>query len=157
VPRIAAILVAFVGGVLATLIAIYLLLRTAPGIIAVEDAVSALTVAASRPMSSFRPGDVVYVKSSFGTDLIEKLHATNPSLRLLPYAARPADDGCKASANLQPMAPCERNDFIVIDALSSPTSGTMLVGFSVSNAFGQMLLVKFGGQWRVAIDRGAVI
>ena len=150
-------LVAFVGGVLTTLLAIYILLRTDPGILTADDEASALTVAASRPLNGFRSGDVVYVKSSLGTDFVDKLKVTNPSLRLLPYAARPADDGCKATSNLQPLAPCERNNFIAIDELSTPTSRTMLVGFSVYNGGGQMLLAKFGGQWHILIERRIVI
>jgi hypothetical protein len=148
---------AFVGGAVTALLVVYLSLRAGPEMIVADDAVNALVVAASSHLAGFRSGEVVYVKSSYGTDLIEKIRSLYPSLRLLPYSARPLDNGCRASSNFQRLAPCERNDFLIIDALSSPTTLTMLVGFSIYNGGGQLLLFNFGGRWRIVIDRSTVI
>ena len=99
----------------------------------------------------------MYVKSPYGITLINKIRSANSSLQLLPYSDRPPDDGCKGNGNLQPLAPCERNDFLVIDALSRPTTRTILVGFSNFSGSGQLLLFNLGGRWRIVVDRSIVI
>ena len=52
-----------------------------------------------------------------------------------------------------PTHQCERDDFVKLEVLSAPTSGTLLVAVGTSRAFGQSLLVKVLGQWHVLIDR----
>lgn len=155
-PRVLSLVTAFIGGAAAALLVMYLSLYVGPAMIVADDAVNALAVAASSHLAGFGSGQVVYLKSPYGTDLINKIQSMNPSLRLLPYSTRPLDDGCKVSGNLQPLAPCGRNDFLIIDALSHPTTRTILVGFSIYNGGGQLLLVNLGGQWRIVIDRSIV-
>ena len=148
---------AFIAGVATALLALYVALRAAPGVIMADDMVEALTVVADGSLSQFPTGSVVYVKSSVGTGLLEKLQAAHPSLRLVSFSARPADNGCAADANSIPMGPCERNDFLKLEVLAAPTQGTMLIGVGTSNAFGQVLLLKLWGQWRVLVKRSYAV
>jgi hypothetical protein len=148
---------AFIAGAATALLALYVALRTAPIVIMAQDMVDALVVAADRPLSQFPGGSVVYVKSSLGPLLLEDLQRRHPSLTLRPYAERPEDKGCDAKPGAgRPLLPCERDDFLKLEVFSSPTRGTMLVGVGTSNTFGQLLLLKLWGRWRVLVDRTAV-
>jgi len=157
VVRAAVPIGAFVAGIAIALLALYVALRTAPGVIMADDMVDALTVVANDSLSNFSKGSVVYVKSSVGPALLEKLQATHPWLRLISYSERPADNGCAPGGNLIPTAPCERNDFLKLEVLSAPTRGTMLVAVGTSNTFGQVLLLKLLGRWRVLVKRSYVV
>jgi hypothetical protein len=148
---------AFVAGAATALLTLYVALSTAPGVIMADDMVDALTVVANGSLSHFSKGSVVYVKSSVGTSLIDKLQASHPSLRLMSFSERPADNGCAAGASSNPMAQCERNDFLKLEALSAPTRGTMLVAVGTSSTFGQVLLLKLWGRWRVLMQRTYVV
>jgi len=121
-----------------------------------DDMVDALVVVSDAPLSRFPRGSVVYVKSSVGPLLFEKLQPKYPALTLKSYSERPEDDDCKAARG-GPMVPCARADFVKLEVLSSPTRGTMLVAVGTFNAFGQLLLLKFLGKWRVIVDRSYVV
>jgi len=147
--RAGILLSAFVAGVAVTLLTLYMALRTAPGVIMADDMVDALTVVAATPLSRFPPGAAVYVKSSVGPLLLEKLQRSSPALRLASYAERPADNCTpRSSAALS----CERDDFLKLEVLSSPTRFTMLVAVGTSRAYGQVLLLRVLGRWRVVVD-----
>jgi hypothetical protein len=148
---------AFVAGVATALLALYVALCTAPGVIMGDDMVDALMVVANGSLSQFPIDSVVYVKSSVGTSLLEKLQATHPSLRLMSFFERPVDNGCAATASAIPMASCERNDFLKLEILSAPTQRTMLVAVGTSSTFGQLWLIKVWGQWRVLVRRSHVV
>jgi len=148
---------AFVAGVATAFLALYVALCTAPGVIMADDMVDALTVVANGSLNQFPRNSVVYIKSSVGTSLLEKLQATHPSLRLRSFSERPVDNGCAATASATPMAPCERNDYLKLEVLSAPTQRTMLVAVGTSNAFGQLWLIKVWGQWRVLVRRSHVV
>lgn len=148
---------AFIAGVATALLALYVALRAAPGVIMADDMVDALTVVANGSLSQFPKGSAVYVKSSVGTGLLEKLQATHPALRLMSFSERPAENGCAADANSIPTGPCERNDFLKLEVLAAPTQGTMLVAVGTSNTFGQVLLLKLWGQWRVLVKRSYAV
>ena len=148
---------AFVAGVATALLTLYVALRAAPGVIMADDMVDALTAVANDSLSDFSRGSVVYVKSSLGPALLEKLQATHPSLRLMSYSERPEDDGCRPDGNAIPAGPCERNDFLKLEVLSAPTRGTMLVAVGTSNTFGQVLLLKLLGRWRVLVKRSYAV
>jgi hypothetical protein len=155
--RAPVLIAAFVAGAAAALLALYVALSTAPGVIMADDMVAALTVVADGSLSRF-PGDsVVYVKSPIGAALIDKLQATHPSLKLMSFSARPEDNGCLANGSSIPGVPCQRDDFIKLEALSSPTQRTMLVAFGTSRTFGQVLLLKFWGRWRVLLSRSYTV
>ena len=144
---------AFAAGAAAALLVLYLMFRTAPGVIMADDMVRALAVAADRPLSQFPRGSVVYVKSSVGPLLIETLRPRHPSLDLRLYSERP-EDACTERGT--PASPCERNernDFLKLELLSSPTRGTLLVAVGTATAFGQVLLISVFGQWRVLTER----
>jgi hypothetical protein len=147
----------FVAGIATALLALYVALSTAPGVIMADDMVDALAVVANSWLSQFPKGSVVYVKSSGGPMLLERLHATYPSLRLLSFSERPADESCTASGDSTHTAHCERNDFLKLEVLSAPTRGTMLVAVGTSNAFGQILLLRFFGRWRVLVTRSYAV
>ena len=118
------------------LLVLCLMFRTAPGVIMADDMVQALAVAADRPLSQFPRGSVVYVKSSVGPLLIETLRPRHPSLDLRLYSERP-EDACTERGT--PASPCERNernDFLKLELLSSPTRGTLLVAVGSATAFG---------------------
>jgi hypothetical protein len=148
---------AFIAGVATALLALYVALLTAPGVIMADDMVEALTVVADGSLSHFPKGSVIYIKSSVGTALLENLQATHPSLLLMSFSARPGASGCAERGKSIPMAPCERDDFLKLEALSAPTSGTMLVAVGTSNTFGQVLLLRFFGRWRVLVKRTYVV
>lgn len=148
---------AFVAGVASALFALYLALLTAPGVIMANDMVEALTVVADSSLSHFPKGSVVYIESSVGDSLLEKLQPTHSSLRLMSFSSRPADNGCPGGGNSIPVAPCERDDFLKLEVLSAPTRGTMLVAVGTSNTFGQVLLLRFLGRWRVLVRRSYVV
>jgi hypothetical protein len=144
---------AFVAGAAAALLVLYLMFRTAPGVVMADDMVRALAVAAERPLAQFPRGSVVYVKSSVGPLLIETLRPRYPLLDLRPYSERP-EDVCTARGSAA--APCERNerhDFLKLELLSSPTRGTLLVAVGTATAFGQVLLISVFGQWRLLTER----
>lgn len=147
----------FIAGSAAALLALYVALRTAPGVIMIDDMVDAMAVVADAPLSRFPRGSVVYVKSSVGPVLLERLQPKYPSLKLTSYSARPEDNGCKVERNSLATAPCERDDFVKLEVLSSLTSGSMLVAVGTSNTFGQLLLLKLFGKWRVIVDRSYVV
>jgi len=144
---------AFVAGVAAALLALYVALRTAPGVIMADDMVDALTVVANDSLAQFPQGSVVYVRSSVDPALLEKLQATHPSLRLMSFSERPSDNDCAASESSIPAVPCERDDFLKLEVLSAPTHGTMLVAVGTSKSFGQVLLLRLLGRWRVLVKR----
>jgi hypothetical protein len=155
--RASALIGAFIAGGAAALLALYVALRTAPGAIMADDMMDAMVVVADAPLSRFPRGSVVYVKSSVGPMLLEKLQPKYPSLKLMSYSARPEDNGCKAEQSSLAAAPCERDDFVKLEVLSSPTRGSMLVAVGTSNTFGQSLLLKLLGRWRVIVDRSYVV
>ena len=107
-----------------------------------DDMVDALAVVADAPLSQFPRGSVVYVKSSVGPLLFQKLQPKHRALTLKSYSERPES---------------ARADFVKLEVLSSPTRGTMLVAVGTSNAFGQLLLLKSFGKWRVIVDRSYVL
>lgn len=146
----------FIAGVAAAVLALYVALCTAPGVIMADDMVDVLVVVADAPLSRFPPGSVVYVKSSVGPPLFERLQPKYPSLKLMSYSARPKDDDCRPDRSA-PVAPCERADFVKLEVLSAPTRGTMLAAVGTSNTFGQSLLLKFLGRWRVIVARSYVV
>jgi len=115
-----------------------------------DDMVDALRVVADSPLSRFPPGAAVYVKSPVGTVLLEKLQRRFPSLRLASYSERPEDDCTSRSPAARS---CERDDFLKLEVLSSPTRSTLLVAVGTSRAYGQVLLFRFLGRWRVLVDR----
>jgi hypothetical protein len=133
---------AFIAGAVAAAVALYVALCTAPGVIMADDMVDALVVVSNAPLSGFSRGSVVYVKSSVGPLLFEKLQPKYPALTLRSYSERPED---------------ARADFVKLEVLSAPTRGTMLVAVGTSNAFGQVLLLKFLGKWRVIVDRSYAV
>jgi hypothetical protein len=140
--RLGVLVGAFIAGAVAAAAALYIALGTAPGVIMADDMVDALLVASDAPLSGFSRGSVVYVKSSVGPLLFEKLQPRYPTLTLRSYSERP--EGARA-------------DFVKLEVLSSPTRGTILVAVGTSNAFGQLLLLKFLGKWRVIVDRWYVV
>jgi hypothetical protein len=141
---------AFTAGAATAMLALYIALRTAPGVIMANDMLEALTVVADRPLSRFASGSVVYVKSALGPLLLEQLRLKHPSLRVMPYSERPEDD---CIARERGVASCQRDDFVKLEVLSSPARATMLVAVGTSRTFGQVLLLQFLGRWRVLIDR----
>ena len=145
--RFGILIASFVAGVAAALLAIYVALRFAPDTIMADDMVDALAVAADAPLSQFTPGSAVYIKTDIGPALLEKLAPRYPSLRLLPYSLRPEESGCAPAQTV----PCQRNDFLKLEVLTAPTHRTMLVAFGTSRTFGQVLLLKFGGHWRIVV------
>jgi len=156
-PRVGILIGTFVAGVATALLALYVALRVAPGIVEADDVVDALAAVANPSLARFSSGSVVYVKALAGPGLFEKLHSKHPSLRFKSFSERPEDHGCKPNGNSIPTAPCERDDFVKLEVLSAPTPGTMLVAFGTSSTFGQVLLLKFWGRWRVLVDRSFVI
>jgi hypothetical protein len=140
--RVGVLVGAFIAGAVAAAAALYIALCTAPGVIMADDMVDALVVVSDAPLSGFSRGSVVYVKSSVGPLLFEKLQPKYPALTLRSYSERP--EGARA-------------DFVKLEVLSSPTRGTILVAVGTSNAFGQLLLLKFLGKWRVIVDRWSVV
>jgi len=147
VARFGILIASFVAGVAAALLAIYVALRFAPDTIMADDMVDALAVAADAPLSQFTPGSAVYIKTDIGPALLEKLAPRYPSLRLLLYSLRPEESGCAPAQTV----PCQRNDFLKLEVLTAPTHRTMLVAFGTSRTFGQVLLLKFGGHWRIVV------
>ncbi len=147
----------FAAGAATASLALYVALSTAPGVIMADDMVEALTVVADASLARFPNGAVVYVKSPTGPVLLDKLQLTHPSLRLMSFSVRPEDHGCMANSRSMPSVPCERDDFLKLEALSSPTQRTMLVAFGTSGTFGQVLLLKWWGQWRVLMTRSFTV
>jgi len=146
--------IAFVAGAATALLALGAAFRAAPGVILADDMVSALAVAADRPLSQFARGAVVYVKSPVGPMLLDTLRRGHPALNLRPYSERP-DDRC--AARDPPTAPCERDDFLKLEVLSAPTRATLLVAVGSSRAFGQVLLLGVLGHWHVLIERSYAV
>jgi hypothetical protein len=147
VARFGIVIASFVAGVAAALLAIYVALRFAPDTIMADDMVDALAVAADAPLSQFTPGSAVYIKTDIGPALLEKLAPRYPSLRLLLYSLRPEESGCAPGQTVT----CQRNDFLKLEVLTAPTHRTMLVAFGTSSTFGQVLLLKLGGHWRIVV------
>jgi hypothetical protein len=155
--RVAVPVSAFVAGAATALLALYAALRTAPGVIMADDMVEALTVVADGSLYQFPKGSVVYVKSSVGPTLLEKLQASHPSLRIMSFSARPPDSGCAGTGDSILTAPCERDDFLKLEVLSAPTQGTMLVAVGTSHTFGQVLLLRLFGTWHVLVRRSYAV
>lgn len=151
--RSRSIIGSFVAGVAVALLAIYVALRFAPDTIMADDMVDALAVAADAPLSQFTPGSAVYIKTDIGLALLDKLAPRYPSLRLLLYSFRPEDGDCAPGQTI----PCQRNDFLKLEALTAPTHRTMLVAFGTSKTFGQVLLLKFWGHWRIVVGSRHVV
>ena len=141
------------AGVAATLLAICIALRFAPGTIMADDMVDAVSVVASGPLAHFPGGSTVYIKTDLGPALLDRLQPQYPSLKLLSYSLRPEDGDCTSGQSVPPARLCERNDFIRLEVLTSPTHRTMLVAFATFDTFGQVFLVKLWGHWRVLVDR----
>ena len=148
------VVIAFVAGAATVLMALAVAFRTAPGVILADDMVSALVVAADRPLSQFTRGSVVYLKSPVGPMLLDTLRRGHPALNLRPYSERP-DDRC--AARDPPTAPCERDDFLKLEVVSAPTRGTLLVAVGTSRAFGQVLLLSAFGHWYELIERSYAV
>lgn len=148
--RAGVVVSAFAAGAATAMLALYIALRTAPGVIMTDDMLEVLTVVADAPLSRFPSGSVVYVKSDLGPLLLERLRLKHPSLRLMPYSERPEDD---CIARERGSASCQRDDFVKLEVLSSPARATMLVAVGTSRTFGQVLVFQFLGRWRVLIDR----
>jgi len=155
--RIAVLISAFVAGIATGFLALYVALTAAPGVILAEDMIDALTVVADRVLPRFPNGSVVYVKSSLGPVLLQKLQAAHSSLRLMSFSERPQEGACTMGGNTTPSAPCERDDFVKLEVLSSPTQRTMLVAVGTSSTYGQVLLVKIWGRWRVLVNRSYTV
>jgi hypothetical protein len=154
--RVGVLVGAFIAGAVAAAMALYVALYTASGVIMADDMVDALVIVSDRSLSRFPRGSVVYVKSSVSPLLLEKLQPKYPALTLKSYSERPEDDDCKADRG-GPVAPCARADFVKLEVLSAPTLGTMLVAVGTSNTFGQALLLKLLGRWRVIVERSYAI
>jgi hypothetical protein len=152
-PRAAALIGAFIAGIAAAALALYVSLQAAPGVIMADDMADALAAAAEPYLSRFPAGSVVYVKSSLGAAFLERLQAGHSTLRLMPFSARPQDSGCGPGRSAIPAAPCDRNDFLKLEVLSSLTPGTMLVAIGTSNTYGQALLLRLWSRWRVLVHR----
>ena len=148
--RIRLAVIAFLAGGATALLALGVAFRTAPGVILADDMVGALVAAAERPLLRFPRGAVVYVKSAVGPLLLETLSPRYPALSLRPYVERPADSCAERDP---PGTPCERDDYLMLEVLSAPTRGTLLVAVGTSRTFGQVLLVSVLGHWRVLSER----
>lgn len=155
--RAAIALAAFIAGAAAAILAVYVALQGAPGVIPAADEIEALAVVADRSLSRFPAGAAVYVKSSVGPALLEGLQRRHPSLKLRPFTARPEDNGCASDQSPSAAPRCERDDFLKLEVLSSPAQRTMLVAFGTSNTFGQVLLLNLWGGWRVLVLRSYVV
>jgi hypothetical protein len=153
--RLAVVAAAFAGGAATVLLALYLALRTAPGVLMADDMVEVLAVAAQPPLSGFHPGSVVYVKSPVGALLLEKLQPAYPALHLITYSARPEDRDCPDRQ--PPGTRCERDDFVKLEVLAAPTRASLLVAVGTADAYGEVLLVRFLGRWRVIVRRWYVV
>ncbi|HEY2340505.1 MAG TPA: hypothetical protein VGH75_08250 [Steroidobacteraceae bacterium] len=132
------------------LLALSLMFHTAPGVILAEDMLPALSVAADRPLKHFPPGSLIYVKSALGPMFLEALRSRHPSLTLRPYSER-MEQTC--ADRDPPLSGCERDDYLKLEVLSSPTRGSLLVAMGTSKAFGQMLLINLLGHWCVLMER----
>jgi hypothetical protein len=150
VTRAAIAVTAFVAGAATALLALYVMFRAAPGVILVDDMAGALVIAADRPLSRFPRGSVVYVKSAVGPMFLQTLRLKHPSLTLRPYSER-SEDHC--ADRDPPVSGCERDDYLKLEVLSSPTRGTLLIAIGTSRTFGQMLLVNLLGHWCVIVER----
>lgn len=155
--RVRVLIAAFGAGAATVLLGLYVGLRTAPGVIMVNDMTAVLVVVADSTLPRFPSGSAVYVKSSIGPILLEKLQPKYPALRLMPFSERPEDEGCAATRDSTPVVRCERDNFVKLEVLSSPTYGTMLVAVGTSKTFGQLLLFKFWGRWRVLVNRSYAV
>ena len=155
--RVGVLIGVFITGVATALLALYVALRAAPGVIMADDMADALTVVADLSLSRFPGGSVVYVKSSLGVILLERLQSSHRSLKVMPFSARPDDSGCAPNPNSTPLVSCERDDFLKLEVLSSITPRTMLVAVGTSSTFGQILLLKLWGRWRVLVNRSYVV
>ena len=142
--------IAFAAGMATVLLALSLMFHTAPGVILADDMSPALSVAADRPLKHFPPGSLVYVKSALGPMFLEALRSRHPSLTLRPYSERTE----RACADGSPaLSSCERDDYLKLEVLSSPTRGSLLVAMGTSKSFGQMLLIDLFGHWCVLMER----
>ena len=152
--RAAIALSAFITGAATVLLALYVMVRAAPGVIMADDMVDASVIAADRPLSRYPRGSVVYVKSSVGPMLLEALRHKHPALTLRPYSER-AENRCHDPD--PPSSACERDDYLKLEVLSAPTRGTLLIAIGTSNTFGQMLLIDVFGHWHVLIERSYAV
>jgi hypothetical protein len=132
------------------LLTLYVMFRAAPGVILVDDMAGALVIAADRPLSRFPRGSVVYVKSAVGPMFLQTLRLKHPSLTLRPYSERTED---RCADRDPPVSGCERDDYLKLEVLSSPTRGTLLIAMGTSRTFGQMVLVNLLGHWCVLVER----
>jgi hypothetical protein len=132
------------------LLTLYGMFRAAPGVILVDDMALALVIAADRPLSRFPRGSVVYVKSAVGPMFLQTLRLKHPSLTLRPYSERTED---RCADRDPPLSRCERDDYLKLEVLSSPTRGTLFIAIGTSRTFGQMVLVNLLGHWCVLVER----
>jgi hypothetical protein len=150
VSRASTAIVAFAAGMATVLLALSLMFHTAPGVILADDMLPALSVAADRPLKHFPPGSLVYVKSALGPMFLEALRSGHPSLTLRPFSERTE----RTCADRDPaLSSCERDDYLKLEVLSSPTRGSLLIAMGTSKAFGQMLLINLLGHWCVLMER----
>jgi hypothetical protein len=150
VSRSTTVTIAFAAGMATVLLAFSLMFHTAPGVILADDMLPALSAAADRPLKHFPPGSLVYVKSALGPMLLETLHSRHPYLTLRPYSERMEATCADRGASL---SDCERDDYLKLEVLSSPTRGSLLIAMATSKAFGQMLVVDILGHWWVLMER----
>src|SRR4051812_12251101 len=109
------LVLAFIAGAAVPVLLLYLFLRAAPYFIREDEAANVLSTALAEPIRELREAgrQVIYVRSDFDTALLQKLRVEYPSLKLLPWAERPEDLGCKPTdPDATPVGPCLRNDFV---------------------------------------------
>lgn len=149
--RAAIVAGAFVAGAATAVLGLYAALRLAPGVIMAEDMRDALVVAADSALPGFHSGAVVYLKTAGGPAVLETLQGRHPALRLRPFSERPEEDCARAPAASG--APCARNDFLKLEVLAAPAARSLLIAVATQDRFGQVLLVKFWGRWRILVQR----
>jgi len=142
---------AFVAGAAAVLLALYVALRTAPGAIMADDLAEVLAVVAEERLARFPRGAVVYVKSAAGPQLLQRLQPRYPWLTLTSYSARSESARCLEES--LPAERCEPDVYLKLEVLAAPTRSSMLVAAATADTYGDVLLVRLFGRWRVIVDR----
>lgn len=149
--RAAILASAFAAGAATAVLGLYAALRLAPGLVTAEDMRDALVVAADSALTGFHSGAVVYVKTAGGPAVLEALQGRHPSLRLKPFSERPEEDCVRAPD--ASAASCARDDFLKLEVLAAPAARSLLIALASQGRFGQVLLVKFWGRWRILVER----
>jgi 3-oxoacyl-[acyl-carrier-protein] synthase III len=150
--RVTAVAGAFAAGVATAGLGLYAALRLAPGVVMAEDMRDALVVVADSALTGFQSGSVVYVKTAAGPAVLEVLQARHPSLRLKPFSERPQEQDC-AGAPAADRTSCARDEFLKLEVLSAPAARSLLIAIATRSRFGQVLLIKFWGRWRILVER----